>query len=112
MSTALPASSQGSTGKPASRKENHTRGARASLTLGSSRAASGNALQARARSSSRSYHFKDSITLDGEGDGAAIDVNFFGIELELARDGDGGNREGFVEFNEVYIFIAVPLRFR
>src|SRR5712692_380234 len=151
MSTALPASSQGSTGKPASRKENHTRGARASLTLGSSRAASGNALQARARSSSRSYHFKDSITLDGEGhgvsaaeaergdaalqiaalqfveqcdkdscaacadrmaesDGAAIDVNFFGIELELARDGDGGNREGFVEFNEVYIFIAVPLR--
>src|ERR1700693_1809149 len=153
MSMALPASSQGYTGKPARRKENHTRGARVSLTRGSSRVASGNALPARARSSSRPYtqvvEFLDSETLDREGhgvsaaqaergdsalqiaalqfveqgdkdsratradrmaesDGAAVYVHFFGIELELASDGDGGNRESFVEFNEVDIFVAVP----
>src|SRR6266850_2970160 len=153
MCTAQPASSQESTGKPARRRENHTRGARASLTLGSSRAASGNALPARARSSSRSYHYKNSITLDREGhgvsaaqakrgdaalqiaalqfveqghedsrsagadgvaerDGAAVYVNFFGIELELASDGDGSNRESFVEFDEVDILVAVPAGFR
>src|SRR6266404_5728004 len=157
MSTALPASSQGSTGKRARRKGNPTRGARASLTLGSSRAASGNALPVRARSSSRSYTASRGIlrleTLDGEGhgvsaaeaeggdaalqiaalqfveesdedaratradgmaesDGAAIYVHFFGIELELASDSDGGSRESFVEFDEVDILLAVPARLR
>jgi len=46
-----------------------------------------------------------------ESDGAAVYVNFFGIELELARDGDGRNRESFVEFNEVDVLIAVPAGF-
>src|SRR2546425_11844396 len=39
-----------------------------------------------------------------DGDGAAIHVDFFGIEFELARDGDGGHGEGFVELEEVNVF--------
>src|SRR5712692_380236 len=70
-------------------------------------AATAKASLSSTRSTSLSRSHSDRMA---ESDGAAIDVNFFGIELELARDGDGGNREGFVEFNEVYIFIAVPLR--
>ena len=44
-------------------------------------------------------------------DCAAVHVDLFGIELELARHGDGGNREGFVQFDEVDIFVAVPAGF-
>src|SRR2546425_11183749 len=52
-----------------------------------------------------------------DGDGAAVHVDFFGIELQLARDGDGGDGEGFVELEEVNfmrarratdVFIAIP----
>src|SRR3989442_7148850 len=46
-----------------------------------------------------------------DGDGAAVHVDIFGIELELARDGDGGNGEGFVELEEIDVFIAIPAGF-
>ena len=34
-----------------------------------------------------------------ESDGAAVDVDFFGIKLELPRNGDGRDGESFVEFD-------------
>src|SRR5258708_6398871 len=46
-----------------------------------------------------------------EGDGTTVHVYFFGIEFELASDGDGGDGEGFVKLDEVNIFMAVPAGF-
>src|SRR5438309_9613369 len=46
-----------------------------------------------------------------DGDRAAIDIDLFGIEFELARDGDGGDGEGFVELEEVNVFFAIPAGF-
>src|SRR5260370_12041066 len=43
--------------------------------------------------------------------GAAIDVHFFGIEFQLSRHGEGGDRKRFVQFDEVNIFVAVPAGF-
>src|SRR5277367_1447922 len=46
-----------------------------------------------------------------EGDGAAIDVYFFRIELQHAGYGDGCYGERFVQFVEVHFFIAIPAGF-
>src|SRR2546425_5404461 len=46
-----------------------------------------------------------------DGDCAPIDVDFFGIEFQLARDGDGGDGKGFVELEEVNVFFAIPAGF-
>src|SRR5207302_3961670 len=43
-----------------------------------------------------------------ERDRAAVDVYFFGIEFELTRDGDGGDGKGFVQLDQINIFVAVP----
>src|SRR5215472_11144901 len=43
-----------------------------------------------------------------EGDRAAVDVDLIGIEAELARNGNGGDGEGFVQFHEIDILVAVP----
>src|SRR5438094_3717377 len=47
-----------------------------------------------------------------ERDGAAIHINFFGIESELARDGDRGDGKRFVQFHEIDALVAVPAGFR
>src|SRR5438046_2430873 len=47
-----------------------------------------------------------------DGHCAAVDVHFFGIEFQLARDGDGGDGEGFIELDEVNVLIAGPACFR
>src|SRR5271169_6260811 len=46
-----------------------------------------------------------------EGDRAAIYVYFFGVELQHAGYGNGRDREGFVQFIEVYVLVAVPASF-
>src|SRR6266704_351529 len=46
-----------------------------------------------------------------EGDGAAVHVDLFRIEFELARDGNRGDGKGFIEFDEVDIHVAVPAGF-
>src|SRR5438105_3972369 len=46
-----------------------------------------------------------------ERDRAAIHVNFFGIQFELARNGNRGDSESFVQFEKIDIFVAVPTRF-
>src|SRR6267378_1428272 len=95
--------------KPALPRENRTRGAHDSQTLGSNRAANGNASPAKAPSFSRSNNCKNSITFDGEGysvsaaeakgDGAAVDVHFFRIEFELTRHGDGSDGKSFIDLD-------------
>ena len=47
---------------------------------------------------------------DGMADGyrATVDVHFFGIELELAGDRDGGNGKCFVQLDEIHILVAIP----
>ena len=47
-----------------------------------------------------------------ERDRPAVDVDFLGIELELPRHGDGSDRKGFIEFNEIDILVAVPTGLR
>src|SRR4029077_20646767 len=47
-----------------------------------------------------------------ESDRAAIDVDLFGIETKLARDRDSSDGEGFVEFDEIDVFVTVPAGFR
>src|SRR6266571_1715075 len=47
-----------------------------------------------------------------EGNSAAVHVDLFWIQLELARYGNGRNREGLIELNEVHILVAVPAGFR
>src|SRR6266568_5794172 len=39
---------------------------------------------------------------------AAVHVDFFGIEFELACDGDRGHSKCFVQFYEIYVLVAVP----
>src|SRR5690349_16676721 len=46
-----------------------------------------------------------------ERDRAAVHVGFFGIELELARDGNRGHGKRFVQFDEIHILVAVPAGF-
>src|SRR5579875_2248692 len=45
-------------------------------------------------------------------DRAAVHVDLFGIEAQLARDGNGGYCESLVQFVEIDVAIAVPSRFR
>src|SRR6267143_1020397 len=47
-----------------------------------------------------------------EGDSAAVHVYFFGIELELPRNGNGSDGESFIEFDKVDVFVAVPAGLR
>src|SRR5260370_4338928 len=42
---------------------------------------------------------------------AAVDVDFFAIEFQLPRDGDRSHGKGFVELNEIDVFVAVPAGF-
>ena len=47
-----------------------------------------------------------------EGNRAAVHVDFFRFEFELARDGDRGDGKRFVQLDEVNVFVAVPAGFR
>src|SRR5260370_29453424 len=71
MFTAMQESFLASIAKPAPLRENHTRGARASRTPGSSRTASGNAWQAKAPSFSSSNNLENLEAFDGEGNSVA-----------------------------------------
>src|ERR1700740_620231 len=42
--------------------------------------------------------------------GTAVDINFFRIELQHACYRDGCHGERFIQFVEVYVFVAVPAR--
>src|SRR5271157_267457 len=46
-----------------------------------------------------------------EGDCSPVDVHLFGIQAELAGDGNGGYRKCFIEFEKVDILVAVPTGF-
>ena len=46
-----------------------------------------------------------------DGDCAAVHIDLFRVELQLACDGDGGYSEGFVQFDQINIFVAVPTGF-
>src|SRR5438445_4984166 len=43
-----------------------------------------------------------------ESDRAAVHIQFFGIELELPRDGDRGYGESFIELDEINILTPIP----
>ena len=45
-----------------------------------------------------------------DGNRTAVDVHFFRIDFERPSDGNGGDRESFVQFVEVDISISVPAR--
>src|SRR5882724_10399085 len=75
--------------KPALPRENRTRGAHDSQTLGSNRAANGNASPAKAPSFSRSNNCKNSITFDGEG---------YSVSAAEAKGGDAALQISALQF--------------